>query len=87
MENVSFFTRLGPSGSLFSVLFFLFWSLTVDARLGIACNALPGQDLQASFADWAAAGYPDVWEQVKKRGCSMTIEGLRRYKIPRDMKA
>ncbi|CAK7268669.1 hypothetical protein SEPCBS119000_003179 [Sporothrix epigloea] len=55
--------------------------------LGIACNALPGQDLQASFADWAAAEYPDIWQQVKKCGCTMTINGLRRYKITREMKA
>ncbi|CAK7565632.1 MAG: hypothetical protein SEPTF4163_003554 [Sporothrix epigloea] len=55
--------------------------------LAIVCNALPGQDLQASFADWAAAEYPDIWQQVKKCGCTMTIDGLRRYKITREMKA
>ncbi|CAK7199143.1 hypothetical protein SEUCBS139899_001815 [Sporothrix eucalyptigena] len=55
--------------------------------LGIACNALPGQDLQSSFANWATAEYPDIWDQVKKRGCKPTIEGLRRYKITREMKA
>ncbi|KAL1912484.1 hypothetical protein Sste5344_001500 [Sporothrix stenoceras] len=55
--------------------------------LGLACNALPGQDLQASFADWAAAEYPDLWAQVKKRGCTANIDGLRRYKITREMKA
>ncbi|KJR86726.1 complex I intermediate-associated protein [Sporothrix schenckii 1099-18] len=55
--------------------------------LGLACNALPGQDLQASFADWAAAEYPDIWEQVKKRGCTANIDGLRRYKITRELKA
>ena len=55
--------------------------------LGLTCNALPGQDLQAEFAEWAAQEYPEVWEQVTQKGCGTTVMGLRRYKVTRELKA
>ncbi|OAA61865.1 calpain-like protein [Niveomyces insectorum RCEF 264] len=55
--------------------------------LGIAHNALPGQSLQAEFAAWATTAYPAAWQQLCKRGCRSTLEGLRRYKIRRELKA
>lgn len=56
-------------------------------RLGISFNALPGQQLQADFEAWGKEKYPELWEKLRKRGCKKTAEGLKRYKVVRELKA
>lgn len=57
-------------------------------RLGIAYNALPGQDLQAEFQEWASMEYPEIWARLLKLGRrNNTADYLARFNLVREMKA
>ncbi|KAM0250730.1 hypothetical protein ACHAQJ_008485 [Trichoderma viride] len=55
--------------------------------LGIAYNALPGQQLQQGFQEWAKGHYDDAWTKLMKVGRRMDEYSLCQFKIERAMKA
>ncbi|KAH7325881.1 hypothetical protein B0I35DRAFT_120687 [Stachybotrys elegans] len=55
--------------------------------LGITYNALPGQQLQSAFKDWAQRQYPHIWAELEKVGKRMNAEGLCLFKVKRVLKA
>lgn len=56
-------------------------------RLGVAYNALPGQELQSRFQSWAKMRYPEVWTELEKKGKRMTEDLLCKFKLNRVFKA
>ena len=62
------------------------WINRVD-RLAIAYNALPGQELQAGFQEWAKKRYRDTWAEALKMGRRMNEFSLCQFKIKRVLKA
>jgi hypothetical protein len=56
-------------------------------RLGVAYNALPGQQLQSGFQEWASKAFRDAWADLSKRKRRVTELGLCQFKIDRTMKA
>ncbi|KAL7795944.1 hypothetical protein V8C37DRAFT_372610 [Trichoderma ceciliae] len=55
--------------------------------LGIAYNALPGQQLQQGFQEWAKGRYYDIWAELMKTGRRMDEFSMCQFKIKRAMKA
>ncbi|KAK5992306.1 Complex I intermediate-associated protein 84 [Cladobotryum mycophilum] len=55
--------------------------------LAIAYNALPGQELQKNFQEWAKVRYGDVWEKLLKVGRRMNEYSLCQFRIKRPLKA
>ncbi|KAL6904978.1 hypothetical protein GGI43DRAFT_381368 [Trichoderma evansii] len=55
--------------------------------LGITYNALPGQQLQQGFQEWAKGRYQDTWTELMKVGRRMDEYSLCQFKIERIMKA
>ncbi|RFU78430.1 complex i intermediate-associated 84 [Trichoderma arundinaceum] len=55
--------------------------------LGIAYNALAGQQLQQGFQEWAKGRYHDIWTELMKVGRRMDEYSLCQFKIERAMKA
>ncbi|KJZ73166.1 hypothetical protein HIM_07363 [Hirsutella minnesotensis 3608] len=55
--------------------------------LGVAHNALRGQQLQQDFREWAKANYQDTWAQLSKLGTRQDEFRLCYFKIKREMKA
>ncbi|UKZ65682.1 uncharacterized protein TrAtP1_006877 [Trichoderma atroviride] len=55
--------------------------------LGITYNALPGQQLQKGFQEWAKGRYSDAWAELMKVGRRMDEYSLCQFKIERIMKA
>jgi len=53
--------------------------------LGVAFNALPGDDLQASFKEWAKQQYPVQWTALQKKRKHMNEHGLCEYRISRKL--
>ncbi|KAG5938263.1 hypothetical protein E4U53_008036 [Claviceps sorghi] len=58
-----------------------------SVTLAIAHNALPGQELQASFRDWAQKTYRAAWAELDNVGRRLNEHGLCQIKIKRVMKA
>lgn len=56
-------------------------------RLGVTYNALPGQELQAEFQEWAETRYHQQWAELKKKGRRMTESGLCQFRLNRVLKA
>ncbi|KAK2603673.1 hypothetical protein QQS21_004146 [Conoideocrella luteorostrata] len=54
--------------------------------LAIAHNALPGQELQANYRDWAKKKYRATWAELDKVGRRLNEFGLCQIKIKRVMK-
>ncbi|GJN78335.1 hypothetical protein PLIIFM63780_001829 [Purpureocillium lilacinum] len=55
--------------------------------LAVAHNALPGQELQANFRDWAKKKYRDAWAELDRYGRRLNEFSLCQIKINRVMKA
>ncbi len=53
----------------------------------MAHNALPGQELQANFRDWAKKKYRDAWAELDRYGRRLNEFSLCQIKINRVMKA
>lgn len=56
-------------------------------RLAVAHNALPGQELQANFRDWAGKKYRDAWAALDRHGRRLNKYSLCEIKVDRRMKA
>ncbi|CAG9943921.1 unnamed protein product [Clonostachys rosea f. rosea IK726] len=55
--------------------------------LGATYNALPGQELQAEYQEWAETRYHQQWAELKKKGRRMTENGLCQFRLNRVLKA
>ncbi|KND86351.1 Complex I intermediate-associated protein 84, mitochondrial [Tolypocladium ophioglossoides CBS 100239] len=55
--------------------------------LAVAHNALPGQELQAGFREWAKKKYRNTWAELDKVGRRLNEYSLCQFKINRVMKA
>ncbi|PNY25398.1 Complex I intermediate-associated protein 84, mitochondrial [Tolypocladium capitatum] len=55
--------------------------------LAVAHNALPGQELQARFREWAKKKYRNTWAELDKVGQRLNEYSLCQFKINRVMKA
>lgn len=55
--------------------------------LGIAYNALPGQNQKDEFEDWAKEEYPEIWARLVTKGRKKTVEGMDKFNLVRDIKA
>ncbi|CAM1500814.1 Fc.00g099760.m01.CDS01 [Cosmosporella sp. VM-42] len=55
--------------------------------LGVAYNALPGQQLQQDFQNWAKMRYPEAWAELEKKGRRMTRDELCKFKLNRTFKS
>ncbi|KAI5467181.1 hypothetical protein BGZ63DRAFT_345905 [Mariannaea sp. PMI_226] len=55
--------------------------------LGVAFNALPGQQLQAKFKSWAKMRYPEAWAALEKKGKRLNEDSLCKFKLNRVLKA
>ncbi|KAG6008710.1 hypothetical protein E4U21_004066 [Claviceps maximensis] len=58
-----------------------------STTLAIAHNALPGQELQANYREWAQKRYRAAWAELDKVGRRLDEYGLCQIKIKRVMKA
>ncbi|KAM0432389.1 hypothetical protein ACHAPT_004933 [Fusarium lateritium] len=58
-----------------------------DMTLGIAFNALPGQEMQGTFKKWAKEWYPDAWEDLERRGKRLNRDSLCQFKLNRVLRA
>lgn len=56
-------------------------------RLGIAFNALPGQQPQADFKAWAQGRYSEAWAALESKGKRLNRDSLCQYKLNRIMRA
>lgn len=61
--------------------------MTRYISLGIAYNALPGQNLKDDFEAWAKEEYPEIWARLITRGKRKSVEGLDRFNLVRELKA
>ena len=61
--------------------------LTRGGRLAVAHNALPGQEMQAGFRDWAQKKYRDAWAELDKHGRRVNEYLLCEIKVDRAMRA
>lgn len=55
--------------------------------LAVAHNALPGQNLQESFREWAQDKYPNAWAELNKAGRRVDARSLCQFKMKRVMRA
>ncbi|KAH7193575.1 uncharacterized protein B0J16DRAFT_369670 [Fusarium flagelliforme] len=55
--------------------------------LGIAFNALPGQQPQADFKAWAQGRYSEAWASLESKGKRLNRDSLCQYKLNRIMRA
>jgi len=53
----------------------------------VSYNALPGQDMQKSFAQWAKMQYSDAWAQLKAQGHKTNADDLGQFKINRNLES
>ncbi|KAG5928365.1 hypothetical protein E4U42_000758 [Claviceps africana] len=58
-----------------------------SVTLAITHNALPGQELQANFREWAQKRYRAAWAELDNVGRRLNEYGLCQIKIKRVMKA
>jgi hypothetical protein len=54
--------------------------------LGVAYNALPGQQLQSNFKEWAEKRYRKQWAELMKKRRRMTEYGLCAFNLDRTIK-
>ncbi|KAL2889649.1 Complex I intermediate-associated protein 84 [Ceratocystis lukuohia] len=55
--------------------------------IGIAYNALPGQDLQRSFEFWAKGAFPKQWLHLESYTRDETSQFLQIFRVKRDLRA
>ncbi|KAJ3513737.1 hypothetical protein NM208_g15141 [Fusarium decemcellulare] len=55
--------------------------------LGVAFNALPGQQLQSDFRNWAKVRYPDAWAELELKGKRVNEDSLCQFKLNRVLAA
>ncbi|KAM0502664.1 hypothetical protein ACHAP8_003494 [Fusarium lateritium] len=55
--------------------------------LGIAFNALPGQQLQADLKAWAQGRYSEAWAALESKGKRLNQDSLCQYKLNRILRA
>lgn len=51
--------------------------------MGVAFNALPGDELQSDFKDWASVRYRQAWDELSKKRRRRTELGQCLYKLDR----
>lgn len=59
---------------------------SLDYRLGIVYNALPGSSRKDAFEEWAKAEYPELWRQLERKGRRETLAGTK-FNIVRNLEA
>jgi len=60
---------------------------TLSHSIGLAFNALPGQNLRVDFESWAEAEYPKLLEELRKKGRRGPPQRPGPYKISQELKA